>query len=154
MRSLIRLLVAFIATLIVASLAPTPARADAKDEIMKLIPKLDAGIKSHDTKTLGMMYDPDGKFVTDGGELCDQKRYIALLADPTVTLNTAKSNSTSFQDFGDTVVEMGTFTATGTQKGKPIQIAVRYMSVWVKKNGMWVITAEQDTKAPTSTKAK
>lgn len=137
-----------VAALLTPTLAPVPARSQAKDEILQIIPSIDAAIKSHDSKKLSAIFDPGGKFVTEEGAICDQKKYVASLADPSITYKTVKSNYTSLRYFGDTAVEMGTFHAVGTQKGKRIVTAVRYISVWAKKNGKWVITAEQGTNAP------
>jgi uncharacterized protein (TIGR02246 family) len=142
-----------ICCLSLGSLFARPALADAKGEILRIIPTLDAAIKAHDVATLAGIFDPDGRFVGEDGKVMNQKQYLAVFGSDPMKIKSCKSAYESLRVFGDTVVEMGTFTQTGTTAGKPALFRVRYVSVWIKKNGRWVVTAEQST-VPRSAKPK
>jgi uncharacterized protein (TIGR02246 family) len=122
-----------------------PVRAgDAKDEIAKLSKEYDAAIKARDVKALGKLFDDDGRFVTDDGRVLDKKGYIADYVNEK-TYESSASEGVSIRVLGDMAIETGTWTGTGRQAGKPFRKHNRYITVWVKKDGTWVVTAEQIT---------
>jgi ketosteroid isomerase-like protein len=142
MRRLILLLLVIAALSLFSSMA---FAEDVKTAILKTAKRIDACIKAHDAKSLNTIYDPEGKFVTEDGDLCSQKQYIAGMIDTSIVYKSVKSTTTSVRVFGQTAIEMGHYVAIGRKNGKPIRSDLYYMTAWIKKGGRWIVTAEQCT---------
>jgi ketosteroid isomerase-like protein len=52
--------------------------------------------------------------------------------------------------FVGSTVEVGLFEGKGKEDGKPFHWRTRYTATWLKKNGVWVVTAEQDFDLPSA----
>jgi uncharacterized protein (TIGR02246 family) len=141
----VALLTALLAVVSIAAIAQAVAQADAKAEIHRLAKALDAAALAHDAQALGKIFDDEGQFISGDGRIFDKQAYVADYTDPKRTFETVKSDIASVRVLGDTAIEIGTWNASGKLGGEAFRWRVRYMSVWLKKGGKWVITAEQAT---------
>ncbi len=132
-----------IRALLVMLLTISPASADdAKDKLAKLSKDYNAAIKARDVKALGELLDDDGRFITGDGRLLDKKGYIADYVHET-TYESSASDDVSIRLLGDMAIEIGAWTGTGTRDGKPFTKHRRYTTIWLKRGGKWIVTAEQ-----------
>jgi len=119
--------------------------AEVSEEFAKIAAAYDAALLAGDKKVLDAYYDADGQFISADGRLLAKGPYI----NETLTLKweTAKASEQRLQPVGDSVVvETGVFKASGTDpQGRRFRDHLRYLAVWVKKDGKWVNVAEQGT---------
>ena len=117
---------------------------EMKAEVNKQAEAYDAALKNRDEKKLGELLADDGQFINDAGRALEKKDYIADFVKDK-TYESASSTDVTTRVVGNTVIQTAIWTARGTKQGKAFQKKVRYMTVWVKKGGTWVVTAEQST---------
>lgn len=129
----------------VLCLAGDDAAKDAKEEIVKRIAAMDAATKKGDRKTVEGTYDDEGVFVNERGQALSKSSYIAEFMNETVRYESVKSAQSSLRIFGDAAAETGIWEATGMENGKPFHWKVQFTSLWIKKKGVWIITAEHNT---------
>ena len=119
--------------------------AEVREEFAKLAAAYDAALLAGDKNALDAYYDADGQFIGADGRLLAKSPYI----NDTLARKweTAQASEQRVQQIGDSVVvETGVFKASGTEPdGKRFRDHVRYLAVWVKKDGKWVNVAEQGT---------
>lgn len=124
---------------------PALARADVKTEIENASQAYDAAIRAGDLTAIEKLFDDDGSFIEADGQAYDKRGYLPHFVEER-TWETTSSTETKFRILSDTVViETGLFRGAGQFQGKPFRLALRYMDVWHKKNGHWVIAAETST---------
>src|SRR5207302_8255534 len=99
-------------------------------------------------RALDNLYDEGGLFVWTDGSILDKKHRIPLSLDKTVRLQTSRATPRSIRTIGAVTVESGKWAGSGQASGKPFQMWLAYTGVWIKKDGRWVITAEQLTDIP------
>ncbi len=129
--------------LLALSTSALSARADVKDEVLAASKAYDAAISAKDVAALGRLFDDDGHFVNEQGVVHDKGQHIADYANMKRTWNSAESSDIEITVLSDTVaLETGTFLGAGTFNEKPIRLHSRYIDVWVKKAGRWVVAAE------------
>lgn len=125
-----------------------PASAgDAKDEIARLSNGYNAAIQARDVKALGELLDDDGRFITGDGRVLDKRAYIADFVNET-NYESTTSDDVSIRLLGDVAIEVGAWTAAGTRDGQPSTKHRRYTTIWHRRGGKWVVTAEQRTPMP------
>jgi uncharacterized protein (TIGR02246 family) len=125
-------------------LVQTAVQAAVRDEILQIVEKYDAALKTRDKAFLQDLYEDEGQFVKHDGRHLDKQGYIAEALGRVLT--ESKSSKQTIRSLTDTVaVETGTFLAVGTRDGKPIKEHLSYTTVWVKRDGKWRIAAEQGT---------
>lgn len=122
------------------------ASADVSGEIEKAAKAYDTAIAAGDAEALGALLDDDGHFVDEEGRLHDKKQHIGAYLDEKRTWESAESSERTLRVVSPAVViETATFLGTGQLNGKPFRLHTRYTDVWVKKEGRWVVVAEQST---------
>jgi uncharacterized protein (TIGR02246 family) len=125
-------------------LVQTVGQAAVRDEILQIVEKYDAALKSRDKAFLQDLYEDEGQFVKHDGRHLDKQAYVAEQLRRVLT--ESKSSAQNIRSISDAVaVETGTFLAVGTRDGKPIKEHLSYTTVWVKRDGKWRIAAEQGT---------
>jgi uncharacterized protein (TIGR02246 family) len=94
-------------------------------------------------QALGRLFDEEGFFVDEQGEVHDKQQHIADYTDPKRTWESAVSSDQEIRVLSDTVaVETGKFVGAGTLAEKPFRTNTRYIDVWLKKDGRWLVTNE------------
>lgn len=131
--------------LAVSQFSSSVRAADLKSEFAKMVKAYDNALINGDQKALEALYDNDGEFVLPDGLLVDKKEYVA--SSITRTWETAETSEQTIREITDsTVIETGTFAATGKEEnGQSFSERTRYTAVWVKRDGKWLMTAEQST---------
>jgi ketosteroid isomerase-like protein len=137
--------IACLALAFATGLAADDGTEAARAELDRLAKAYDKALVERDREFLDRLYDDDGVFVMDDGRRLTKQQYLDDATDPAVTLDTSVSEVSSLRIFGDTAIENGTWTATGTRNEKPVRFHLRYSTVWLRRGGEWVITNEQTT---------
>ncbi|MBX9582196.1 MAG: nuclear transport factor 2 family protein [Gemmataceae bacterium] len=130
--------------------APKGDDEKAIAEVKKRGDEWDAALKGNDPKAVAKLLDAAGRFITADGRELDKAGFAADDAAQKIVYESVASSETTYRAVGGVVIETGAWTGTGTKDGKPFRQSVRYTTVWVKKNGVWVVTADQAT--PTAEK--
>jgi hypothetical protein len=139
---LVSLLVLFIAPGFTA-----PVQAGVEDEIKKLSAAYDKAIQTKNQKSLEMFLAEDGHFVDYDGSLHTKQQHVASYLDRKFKWESVKSIDRRIRVLSDTAAtETGTFDATGTMDGQPFHMRDRYIDVWSKVDGRWVVVAEFATR--------
>ena len=75
--------------------------------------------------------------------MLNKQQQIAVLRKRELQLENAKSDDVRVLIYGKTAVMTGRFTARAMREGKPMMISERYTAVWVRRDGLWQLVAEQ-----------
>jgi uncharacterized protein (TIGR02246 family) len=126
------------------SMAQDVKRKDIKNEIFKLSKAYDAAVKAGDAKALEKLFDDDAQVILEDGRLLGKKQYIPFITG--IVYESVNLEENSVRVFGDTAVEVGTWTVAGKEGGKPFSVRLRNSTVWVKKGGTWFVTVDHTTK--------
>jgi hypothetical protein len=122
-----------------------PAAAGVEDEIERAAKSYDRAIAANDAEMLGALLDDQGHFVDEQGNEHDRAGHIASFFAER-RWDFAESSHRKIRVLSDTVaIETGIFRGVGTFERVPFQIHVRYMDVWIKQDGRWVVTEEWAT---------
>lgn len=134
--------VVLLALLSLASIASADEQ-EVREEIERAADAYDRAIAAKDADALAALFDDEGHFVDEQGEEFDKAGIIAFYVDKERTWESARSSDRKVRVLGDSqAVESGEFLGVGTFKGAPFRLHTRYVDVWIKKNGRWVVIEE------------
>jgi ketosteroid isomerase-like protein len=83
------------------------------------------------------------------GSLSDREATLKRYTPETRSWDQAEGDEYIVRVYGDTAVVIGRWQARGVNHGKPFDYAARFLSVYVKRNGAWLMVAEQSIEIPT-----
>ena len=137
-----------LAALALAGVTAGAARAqDPIAEVKKRGLAFAKAVETKDRKALEGFFHPDGVFISPEGNLLNRKGYLDEMLEWAKgrTFTNQESLGLRHRVYGGTVIETGTYRATGTLKGKPFVHETHYTDVWAKVKGVWVLLNEQGT---------
>jgi ketosteroid isomerase-like protein len=124
-----------------------PVQAGVEDEIKKLSAAYDKAIQTKNQVTLELFLAEDGHFVDYDGSLHTKQQHVESYLDRKFKWESVTSTDRKIRVLSDTAAtETGTFDATGTMDGQPFHMRDRYIDVWSKVDGRWVVVAEFATR--------
>jgi ketosteroid isomerase-like protein len=82
----------------------------------------------------------------DDGSRADKKRELALAAAFNQQIDASRLEDFTIQLHGDMAVVMFTLHLRGPMQGRPTELALRYLDVWVRRDGRWQCVASQSTR--------
>jgi ketosteroid isomerase-like protein len=82
----------------------------------------------------------------DDGRRGDRKHELQLVKDFNSQVDEWIVDEFTIKVFGDTAVVWFTQRMTGPVQGKPTEIVIRYMDVFVNRNGKWLCVGSQATR--------
>lgn len=77
------------------------------------------------------------------GKVSDKKTYVAFASSGEIAIKTAERYDVTIRVYGSTATAMGSTRLNVEMKGEPRQIDLRYLNVWVKRDGRWQLAARQ-----------
>jgi hypothetical protein len=120
-----------------------------------LPPDLAAAAKAYDLAQmhsdkaeLERLLAPDYRLFNSGGQVQDRASFIADSVAPGFLMALFKVEEPLEQVIGDTALLGGVATLSGTDGGKPFKARLRFMDVWAKRGGHWVVVFTQATRVP------
>jgi ketosteroid isomerase-like protein len=101
-----------------------------------------------DKAELERLLAPDYRLFNSGGQVRDKASFIADSVAPGFHMAPFKVEEPLEQVMGDTALLGGVATLSGTDSGKPFKARLRFMDVWAKRGGHWVVVFTQATRVP------
>jgi len=131
-----------------AALSPAPATADSADDLERMEQQRGQAILNADMPTLYAIYAADFFYNRAGGDSLTRAEYLPMYASGELKVNKAVGEGRDIRVYGDTAVVTGIVHVNATIKGENRNLHLRYLNVWVKRGGDWVLVARQATNLP------
>ena len=133
---------------VLAALIPASATADTGDDIERMEEQRGQAILNADMPVLYAIYADDFFYNRAGGDSLTRSEYLPLYASGELKVNKAMSEGRNIRVYGDTAIVSGIVHVNATIKGENRALHLRYLNVWVKRGGTWVLVARQATNLP------
>ena len=101
-----------------------------------------------DKAELERLLAPDYRLFNSGGQAQDKASFIADSTAPGFRMEPFHVEEPLEKVMGDTALLGGVATLKGTDAGKPFTARLRFMDVWAKRGGKWVVIFTQATRVP------
>ena len=108
----------------------------------------DAAQLHSDKAELERLLAPDYRLFNSGGQVQDKASFIADSTAPGFKMAPFHVEQPLEQVLGDTALLGGVATLSGMDGGKPFSARLRFMDVWAKRGGHWVVVFTQATRVP------
>jgi hypothetical protein len=108
-----------------------------------------AQVKS-DKAELERLLAPDYVLHNSGGQVQDKASFIADQVAPGYKLEPFTVEEKVEKVMGDSAILGGVARAKGTSGGEPYDVRLRFIDVWAKRGGRWVVVFSQATRVPKS----
>ena len=82
------------------------------------------------------------------GAIVPKAQYMANLKSGDVKINSAVRANVTIKVYGDTATAMGDTKVDVVLKGEQKKVHLRYLNVWLKRDGRWQLTARQSAYVP------
>ena len=143
---LARVTVVVIALLVVAVLPAAPQQASAvADSLIALEAERGQALLRADTAALSRMIGADFVEISRLGQLRSKAANMADIGSGRMKLLSVKYDSLAVRLYGDVAVMTGIADNTGTYGEFPFSGRIRYMRVFVRRDGRWQAVAMQQT---------
>lgn len=120
-----------------------------------LPPDLAAAAKAYDQAQmksdkaeLERLLADDYRLFNSGGQVQDKQAFIANSTAPDFHMAPFHVEEPLEKVQGDTALLGGVATLSGTDGGKPFTARLRFMDVWARRGGHWVVIFTQATRVP------
>lgn len=84
--------------------------------------------------------------IESDGSVSDRAQTLARYTPEARSWEHAQGDEYIVRLYGDTAIVIGRWTARGINNGARFDYTARFLSVYIKQNGEWKMTAEQSTK--------
>lgn len=120
----------------------------ARQELIDIEHKWVKSYLTRDTVFLKSLFDNEAKFISTHGELTTSKTEIGEVSKNTIKYNAFETTDVDPVIYGNTAVvtNQSHINATIIASGKTVDLHVRALDVFVKKNGRWQVVASQITR--------
>ena len=105
-----------------------------------------AAMYRNDTAFVETVLAPEFVATYDDGSRGDRARELQLARDFNRQVDKFAVDELSVKVFGETAVVWFTLRMVGPVKGKPVELAMRYMDVFVNRDGKWLCVGSQSTR--------
>ena len=121
------------------------AFAGDEDEIARLEEQRAKAVLAGDVATLRRMYGEDWFYNLANGQTVGKAEYLRRYESGELKVNQSMTEDVRIRVYGDAAVVTGVQHVNSTVKGKDIEAHLRYLHVFAKPNGQWVVVARQAT---------
>jgi ketosteroid isomerase-like protein len=126
--------------------SPSMSVAQVKQEILKLEHEWALALLNEDAKKLDALLADNLQYTRANGKVENKTSYLKPLRDGTTTYSLVKRDDIRVQVNGETAIVTARWKTTLTNKpNPPLTTTARYLHVYVKQNGRWLITTHQTT---------
>ena len=98
-----------------------------------------------DVQALDRLMAPEYIQIDAGGRAVSKEQVLESFRSGGRGWDEAHSDDHDVRIYGNTVVVIGRWRARGINAGQPFDYAARYVSVWVKSDGEWLMVSDQST---------
>ena len=142
MNALVVVLLAASASIALANGQPESAAR----EVVKLTDEYEDGIRRRDASVHERLFAADYTYTPGNGNLMDRESHMAFTTSGATSVESLLSEDRLVRVYGETAIVTGRWVFTGTRPaGVVTQQRIRYLLVWVKRDGRWQMVAEQRT---------
>src|SRR3954465_12037498 len=114
--------------------------------VTELEQRLTKAVLSKDAKTYSAILAPDWSVIdASGRELSKEQVMVQTFGNPELKVASAVNDGMNVRTYGDTAIVTGRTIGTSTLRGARANIMVRFMDVFVRKNGHWMLVGSQRT---------
>jgi hypothetical protein len=124
------------------------ASTSAEDAVIATEMARGQALTQGDTTAISRMTATEFFEISRFGTLRTKEDNMRELGTGDLKLNTVKYDSLAVKVYGDVAILRGVADNTGTYRGFPFSGKIRYMRVFVKRDGRWVAVAMQHTPMP------
>ncbi len=133
---------------VLVAIIPGPATADTADDIERIEQQRSQAVLSADMPTLYAIYASDFFYNRAVGDSLTRSQYLPMYASGELKVNRAMGEGRDIRVYGDTAIVTGIVHVNATIKGENRDVHLRYLNVWIKRDGGWVLVARQATNLP------
>lgn len=117
----------------------------AKQNILALEHAWDQALERSDVKALSAIFDSALIYIDFDGTLLTKAAYLLRVRENDTHLQQVVTEEMDVQVFGVTAIVVGTYRATGMEKGKAYVRRGRFMDTWVLTGKNWICVAASTT---------
>jgi len=143
-KQMTKLLTASIVALILVTPAIAASASD-EDEISRLEEQRAKAVLAGDVSTLSRMYGDDWFYNLANGQTVGKAEYLKRYETGELKVHQSRTEDVRIRVYGDAAVVTGVQHVNATVNGKDIEAHLRYLHVFAKPNGQWVVVARQAT---------
>lgn len=101
-----------------------------------------------DRATIERLMADDYVKIQPDGSVVQRAEALASFVPEERSWEVAKGDQYDVRVYGDTAVVIGRWTAQGVNHGKRFTYQARFLSLYVRRDGVWQMVAEQSTEIP------
>jgi ketosteroid isomerase-like protein len=117
-----------------------------KQEILKLEHEWALALLSEDAAKLDTLLADNLQYTRSNGKVENKASYLEPIKNGTTTYSLVKRDDVKVQVNGDTAIVTGRWkTRLQNKPNPPLETTARYLHVYMKQNGRWLLTAHQNT---------
>lgn len=113
--------------------------------LLDLEQRLTKAAVAGDSKTYGAMLAPDWSVVDAAGRELPKEQVMVQMFSPELKILSAVNDGVNVRTYGDTAIVTGRTMGTTTIRGARANSNVRFMDVFVRRNGQWLLVGSQRT---------
>src|SRR5258708_342824 len=125
--------------------APDAASQLAASKILALESVWNQAEEKGDIRALDLLFDDALVYIDEDGSSLTKVQFLFRAKGKGARLQSLVTQTTSVQVYGETALVLGSYRATGVERGKPYRRDGRFIDTWVLKNGTWMCMVAQAT---------
>jgi ketosteroid isomerase-like protein len=133
---------------VLVTFIPAVAMADTADDIERMEQQRGRAILNADMPTLYAIYADDFFYNLAAGNSLSRSEYLSMYASGDIKVHKAVNEDRDIRLYGDAAVVSGVVRVNATIRGENRNLNLRYLNVWIKRGGNWVLVARQATNLP------
>ena len=135
-----------IALLSIVSAAPALAQSKAEREVLKLNKEYEEAIARRDASVHERLFAADYTYTPGNGNIMGREEHMSFTKSAAVEVKSLRSEDLRVRIYGDTAVVTGMWVSVDRRAGREFaERRIRYLLVYVRREGRWQIVAEQRT---------
>lgn len=137
-----------VCALVWVSAFPAAAQPPQSDEqiLIQLERDWEAAVRRNDTAFVDGILAEEYIATYDDGTRADRATELGLVAAFNQRIDSSRLDEFTIQMHGETALVWFTLHLRGPVQGRPTDVVLRYLDVWVKRDGRWLCVASQSTR--------
>jgi len=135
-----------ITVLAIISSTPLLAQSDAERDVLKLNKEYEEAIARRDATVHERLFATDYTYTPGNGNIMGREDHMSFTKSGTVEVKSLRSEDVRVRVYGETAVVNGMWVSVDKRIGREFaERRIRYLIVYVRREGRWQIVAEQRT---------
>lgn len=121
-------------------------QSESERDILRLTNEYEDGIRRRDASVHQRLFADDYTYTPGNGNFMNRTAHMAFTTSGATSVETLLSEDRLVRVYGDSAVVTGRWLFTGRRNEQAVtQQRIRYLLVYIKREGRWQIVAEQRT---------